>query len=54
LGEITVINEEVRKWTRKGARAEKQGKADVGKPGKSKKGKKMRINKENGWIVDQP
>jgi hypothetical protein len=44
----------VRKWTKDGACTKKPRKAASRKPGKSKKGRNMGINKENGWILDQP
>jgi hypothetical protein len=48
-----LINEGVRKWTKK-EHTLKTGKSSARKPGKSKKGRKMWINEENNWILDQP
>jgi hypothetical protein len=54
LGKMQQLMKAVRKWTRKGV-CWKTGKNNsVEKEGKSKEGRRMQINEENNWILDQP
>jgi hypothetical protein len=43
----------VRKWTREGAHARKQGKVVPGNHEIQRKEERCRSNEENGWILDQ-